>query len=626
MNTFKMKHNTLITKALSITIMLWAFFSAAAQEAKMTASAPGTVGVGQPFQVTFSVNAKPKDFRPPTFKNFNYLGGPFQSQSSSTSFINGQRTSSMNVSFTYQLSCDREGSFRIDPATCIVDGTTLTSNALTITVDKSAQSQQQSRGGNQGGWTQQQTRQNEPVSVNSNSLFVRAKANKSSVYQGEEVIITYSIYSQVQVRQFQIDKLPSNKGFWSEDLTDNSQQVQQHEEIIDGKRYAVYPIHKIALYPQETGTLTLSPINTEVSAIVEVNNSRRRSSGSIFDIFDDPFFSGGGYQVVNKTLKSNSLSINVKPLPNEPTNFSGAVGDFSVKSKTDTKKLKANEALTYTLTISGSGNLMLIDDVKVDFPSTFEAYDPKVNSHLNRSSSGISGSRTFEWVLIPREQGKYEIPSAEFVYFNPKSKSFVTKSTEKFTIEVDKGDGNAVSSVAKNDVKILNSDIEYIKTGNTRLQPAGSHFFGSAAFWILSILPILLTIALFVAMRKVIAMRADVDALNLRRATSKAKKRLRKAEKHLLTGDDENFYIEIYQAIWGYVSDKFTIPVSQLSGETIQENLENRNVAEDVKTKIMQTIEDVDFARFAPGNSTEKMQSIYEQTLQMILDLEKQLK
>lgn len=624
-----MINKTFMTKALPVAVMLWAFFSVSAQEAKMTASAPSTVGVGQPFQVTFSVNAKPKDFKPPVFKSFNYLGGPFQSQSSSTSFINGQRTSSVNVSFTYQLSCDREGSFRIDPASCTVDGTTLTSNALTITVDKSVQSQQQSRGGNQGGWSQQpqqQTRQNEPVSVNANSLFVRARANKSSAYQGEEVIITYSIYSQVQVRQFQIDKLPSNKGFWSEDLTDNSQQIQQHEEVIDGKRYAVYPIHKIALYPQETGTLTLSPINTEVSAIVEVQNTRRRNSGSIFDIFDDPFFSGGGYHVVNKTLKSNSLSINVKPLPGEPADFSGAVGDFSVKSKVDTKKLKANEALTYTLTISGSGNLMLIDNVNIDFPSTFEVYDPKVSSHLNRSGGGISGSRTFEWVLIPREQGKYEIPSAEFVYFNPKSKSFVTKGTETFTIDVAKGDGSTSSSVAKSDVKLLNSDIEYLKLGNPNLKPAGSHFFGGTGFWILMILPILLTVALFIAMRKVIAMRADIDGTNLRRATSKATKRLRKAEKHLQSGDDENFYIEIYQAIWGYVADKFTIPVSQLSGETIQEKLESRNVAEDVKVKIMETIGDVDFARFAPGDSKEKMQSIYERTLQMILDLEKQLK
>ena len=634
MNILKTKtHQNITTRALCFALMLVISVAAVAQNARITASAPNTVSVGQRFNVKFSVNAEHSNFKAPSFKGLNYQGGPFQSHSSSMSFINGKQTSSVDISYTYTLSASSEGKITIGSATCVVEGNTISSNPLTITVEKSAQPQQQQQRQNNGSnaWNQQQPQQQQqttPAGINDKSLFVRAVANKGSAYQGEEVIVTYKLYTQVQVRQFQIDKLPSNKGFWSEDLTDDTKNPQQREEVIDGRRYAVYDIRKIALFPQETGTLTLSPINTEVAAVVQVQ-SNRRQSGSIFDMFfDDPFFGGSQFQVINKELKSNTLSINVKSLPDEPDGYYGAVGDLSVKSSVDTKKLKANEALTYSLTISGKGNLMLIDNVDVDFPPSFEVYDPKISSNIKRTMAGISGSKTFEWVLIPRSEGTYTIPAAKLVYFNPQSKTFITKTTENFDIDVAKGDGTFSNngSTAKNNVKLLNNDIEYIKTSNPSLHKTGQTFFGSPLFWVLFLLPILLATSAVLAYRKIRKDNADIGAVRLRKATKQARKRLRKAEKFLADNDDERFYVEIYQAIWGYVSDKFTIPTSQLSSETIQETLECRNVAPQVIQTIMQTLNDVDFARFAPGDSTSKKQAIYNQALQMILDLENQLK
>ncbi len=603
--------------------------TALAQNARITASAPQTVGVGQQFQVQFNVNAEHSNFKAPSFKGLNTLGGPYTSHSSSTSFINGRRTSSMEISYTYVLSASSEGRFTIGSASCVVDGKTISSEPVTITANKSAGNHNQNNGGGNawGNQRQQAQQPQQSTQITDKSLFVRAIANKSSAYQGEEVIVTYRLYSQVQLRQFQIDKLPSNKGFWSEDLTDESSNPQGREEIVNGQRYAVFDIRKISLFPQETGTLTLSPINTEVSALVQTQRARQQS-GSIFDIFfDDPFFGGSSYQAVNKKLTSNSVSINVKPLPAEPDGYYGAVGDLSVKSSVDTKKLKANEAITYTLTISGKGNLMLIDNVDIQFPPSFEVYDPKITPNIKRTAAGVSGSKTFEWVLIPRSEGKYNIPAAKLIYFNPHSKTYVTKSTESFDIDVAKGDGSVTAAnTAKNNVKLLNNDIEYIKTGGAALHKKGEMFFGSPLFWILFLLPVALAVATVFVVRRINKNNADLGAVRLRKATKQAKKRLRKAEKLLATNDDEQFYVEIYQAIWGYVSDKFTIPTSQLSSETIQDVLEKKNVAENVIQTIMQTIGEVDFARFAPGDSASKKQSIYNQAMQMILDLENQLK
>ncbi len=592
-----------------------------AQEAKMTLRAPNEVSVGQQFAVTYEINARPTDFKTPTFNNFNFLGGPSQSSSSSTQYIHGKMTRTMSVSYTYYLSASAEGTFTIPKATCKVDGVVIESNTAQVKVVTGSGSQQnQTRVQNRYGQRSQQ--QDELVQIDDNTLYVKISANKTNVYQGEEIIVTYRIYTQVNISQYQIDKLPITKGFWTEDLWDNNTQVQQYEETINGKRYLVGEIRRAALFPQESGLLTIEPLQLEVLAQLP---SQRRRTGSIFDLFDDAFFNT--HQSVKKTLVSNALKINVKPLPTPPDNFTGGVGNFSLSAKIDTDKIKANEALTYSLTVSGSGNLMLIDNVDVKFPEVFEVYDPKVIPNIKHSDGGVSGSKTFEWILIPRSQGNYKIPEATLVFFNPQTKSYETRTTQSFNIQVDKGDANAMTAYSsKSDVKLLNSDINYIKTGNPELVKAGDSFFNTLLFWILLVLPVLLAVVVVVYGRKVQESRKDIGSMKLRKATSLAKKRLRRAEAYLTQNDDEKFYIEIYQAIWGYISDKFTIPLSSLSTETVHECLEAKKVDASIVEKILKTLGDVNFARFAPGDSSAKKQGIYEQALQMILDIEKQLK
>ncbi len=613
-----------MNKSLKILVTLLAIsVSLLAQEARMTASAPSTVGVGQQFSVSYEINARPSDFKAPTFRNFNFLGGPSQSSSSSTQVINGQMSRSVSITYTYYLSAPAEGTFTIPAATCKVDGKTITSNTLQIEVDKSApqqQPRQQYQNSRYGGQSQVQE---EPTQIDASTLFVKVSANKTNVYQGEEIIVTYRIYTQVPISQYQIDKLPGNKGFWTEDLWDDNTQVKQYEETINGKRYSVAEIRKASLFPQETGTLTIEPITLEVLAQVQ---APRRRTGSIFDLFDDAFFNTR--QAIKKNLISNSLKIRVKPLPQAPQGFMGAVGNFTIKSSVDTKHIKANDALTYSITLSGSGNLMLIDKIDVRFPKVFEVYDPKITSHIKHNAGGVSGSKIFEWVLIPRTQGNYSIPEATFVYFDPKSDLYVTRTTEGFNITVDKGDANAMTSYSssKNDIKLLNSDINYIKTSDTRLTISKSTFFNSLLFWICMFIPILLCIFIIIYGKKEQASKKDIGSMRLRKATSLAKKRLRKAESYLNQNEDEKFYVEIYQAIWGYISDKFTIPVAQLSTDTVQNILETKSVNTIIVEKILQTLNEVDFARFAPGDSSAKKQGIYEQALQMILDIENQLR
>ncbi len=612
-----MKRRSLII----LSVFMFMASAIVAQEARITLRAPAEVGVGQQFAVTYEVNARPTDFKTPTFNNFNFLGGPSQSSSSSTQIINGNVTRSMTISYTYYLSASAEGTFTIPKATCRVDGRVVESNTAQIKVVKASDSQQQ-RSQGQGRYRQQVQQQDQPTQIDDNTLFVKISANKTNVYQGEEIIITYRIYTQVNISQYQIDKLPINKGFWTEDLGDDNTGVQQYEETINGKRYLVGEIRKAALFPQESGLLTIEPLQLEVLAQLP---SQRRRTGSIFDLFDDAFFNT--HQSVKKTLVSNSLKINVKPLPTPPDNFTGGVGNFSLSAKVDTDKIKANEALTYSLTVSGTGNLMLIDDIDVKFPEVFEVYDPKVVPNIKHSAGGVSGSKTFEWILIPRSQGNYKIPEATLVFFNPQTKSYETKKTQSFNIRVDKGDANAMTAYSsKSDVKLLNSDINYIMTGNPKLTQAKDSFFNTLLFWILLVLPMLLAVAVVVYGRKLQESRKDIGSMKLRKATSLAKKRLRRAEAYLTQNDDEKFYIEIYQAIWGYISDKFTIPLSSLSTETVQECLETKNVDASIVEKILKTLGDVNFARFAPGDSSTKKQGIYEQALQMILDIEKQLK
>lgn len=582
---------------------------------ELTVRAPGRVEVGQRFEVRYEVNAKASDFNGPSFKGFTVLSGPNTSSQQSMSVINGQVTSSFTRGFTYIILADVEGSFSVGGASCTVDGKKITCPGYTIKVEKgSGQSQQSQRQQAYGGYSQRQPASQPATSnnIDNKQLFARASLSKSNPYKGEQVILTYKIYTQVSLQQYQIDKLPGNKGFWSEDLT-KDENVRTYEETIDGRRYMVAEIRRGALFAQETGKLTIEPLNLDVLALVQ---RQRRSTGSIFDFFDDPFFNPT--QAVTKHLSTNNVSVNVKPLPEAPEGFCGAVGSFKANADINTREVKANEAITYRLTITGSGNLMLIDAPQINFPKVFEVYDPQINDNISRTNNGISGSRTFEWILIPRSQGKYDIPGYAFTYFDPKTGKYVSQKTPGMQIEVQKGDPNAMKNVTSNksDVKVLNTDINYIHTGKIRLTDQDSN---SQWFKISCILILLLAYLGIMFIKRRNKQSQDVAGMRLRRATKEARRRLKQAAIHLHSGNDNMFYEEIYKAIWGCLADKYNIELSKLSSETVLQCLAEKQVPQEQQDRIMRTIQDIDFARFAPGDATAKKQQIYDEALETIV-------
>ncbi len=596
-----------------------------AEDIKFYASAPNTVGSGQQFAVTFTVNAAASNFKAPSFKGFSVLSGPNQSSSSSMQIINGKMNQSVSYSFTYYLQAGNEGNYTVAPARITVEGKTYESESISIKVVKSSQganNQQQ-----QQQQSQSQNNQSGGNGVSDNDIFLRANVSNASPYLGEQIIVTYKLYTAVGIAQYSINKLSSNKGFWSEDLNKENDKPKQYKENIKGKQYIVAEIRKVAFFPQESGKLDINPLEVDVIAQIQ---TQRRKTNSIFDFFDDPFSSS--YQNVKKTIRSNNITINAKPLPsaNKPEDFTGAVGTFTFRSEIDKNELKANEAVNLKFTISGRGNIKLIDKLNVNFPTDFETYDPKIIDNINKSDNGVSGTKTFDYLLIPRNQGVYTIKPVTFTYFDLNKGKYVTLSSPEYTIKVSKGDGKqnnvALTSVNQEEIKYIGSDIEHIKTKPMSLYKKGEHFFLSDLFYIILSIPLLLFIIALIIRRKHLKLRSDLALLKNRKATKVANKRLKKAKNYLLTKEKDNFYIEISNALWGYISDKFSIPLAELSMESVNDALKSRNVKDEIVSQFIKTLNNCEFARFAPGDESLTMDKIYKEAIDVISKTENELK
>lgn len=595
------------------------------QNVVMNVKCRSSVPAGQPFQIIFDVNARASNFKMPTLKGLNLINGPSTGFSSSMSIINGQVSQSVSNTFTIVVVAEKEGTANVGVASCTVDGKTVSSRPFSINIEKESP---QSANNQRGGWgqprgqqpqhQQQQQQPQEPAkTIDGNTLFARASINKSNLYQGEEAIIVYKIYTQVPLTQFQIDKLPRNKGFWSEDLSENMTQVKQYSETYNGRQYQVAEIRRGALYPQESGKLNIAPLKTDVVAIVQTRTQRQRT-GTILDFFiDDPFFNIPQQQAVVKSLTSNSINVNVKPLPEAPAGFAGGVGNFNISAKSDLKELHANEAFTYTVTISGRGNLSLLEVPQIDFPKGMEVYEPRVVDNINKGDNGLSGSRTFEWIITPQTPGEYDMPAFEYIYFDPTSGQYVTKQCNKVHIKVSKALNNTAS---KSDVTELNSDIHHIMK-TTKLHKADQTGRIPLWFWITLLAALVASTASVLYARRQQEIAGDEASMRLQRANKLAKKRLRNAEKLLNGGNDEQFYEEIYKALWGGIADKFNIPLSSLSSDTIRQQMDDKKVDETLQQQILETLKDVDFARFAPGDSSTKKHQIYDEAMATITNI-----
>lgn len=590
-----------------------------AQGVEFKASAPAQVIMGKPFQLVYQVNQRAKDLRVPEFVDFDYMAGPFTSQSSSTSFVNGKRTSTFTLTYTYTLMANKEGNFTIQPATIKVDGKEYTSNGVRITVlppDKTpTATTDNSSTGNASATSQQPSRDR------AENIFLRTLVNKTKVHEQEVVLLTYKLYfSNVDVAQFTNNtRLPEFKGFLKQEL--DMGEIQTELEHYDGRNYQTAVLYRTLLFPQRSGDIVIEPAQFE--AVLRVRN--RAQVRSIFDDFFD------SYTTATKALIAPGVTIHVSSLPTgKPVGFSGGVGQFSISSAISDTLLQANEAVTMTLVIQGVGNMKLLKTPVIDWPEGFEVYDPKVTNNFKNTTAGVSGTKVIEYLAIPRAGGTYVIPPVQFSYYDVEDDMYRTLTTEEYTLTINRGVGEESNAtvvnnyVQKEDIQQLGNDIRYIQTKELLLPTSSPHrlmTFGSFTFWMWYILPTILAAVLFIIFRKQIKENADITRMRYKKANKVAQRRLRAAEQLLRQNKKEAFFEEIERAAWTYLSDRLSIPTAQLNKENIAQILCNKGVSEYLVNDILHVLATAEFARYAPS-SDHAMQDIYNDTTRIINQLE----
>ena len=570
-----------------------------------------TVGTGEPFEVSFAVNGNGANFTPPDFRGFQVVGGP--NQSTSMEMINGNTT--VSLSYGYELMAVSEGDFTIGPASIVVDGRRLTSNPIKIKVVKGRASPQNTQ-------TQTQTAPTGGVRPGattdlSKQIFIKALVDKTDVYEGQQITLTYKLFTKLGIEQNANNIAPSLNGFWSEDIKLKPQQL--HIEMYDGQRFGVAELKKTILFPQHSGDLTVDPLGMVFVVQVPV------STGD--DIFDQMF---GGQKQVKYEAKSAPVTIHVKPLPaaGKPDGFAGAVGDFSVVSTIDKTEVKANDALNYKVSITGSGNIKLLQAPNTNFPPDFEKYDPKVSDTVNANENGMSGSRFYNYLLIPRHQGDYTIDPLKFSYFNPATGRYYTLVTKAFQIKVDKGSAQnnvtAFSDADKQDIKMLNKDIRYIKTDTVNLNKAGGDFFGSVWYYILFLIGPVLAYGGYRYRNWLVEANSDIVKVKSRRAGKIAAKHLASAHQQLIANNAKAFYEDLFKGLYGYLSDKLNIQYASLDRETIAAALQARNVSAELVKRLLDTLDLCEMARYAPVTHIAAKE-VFEKAKGIINDIENEI-
>ena len=596
----------------------------------LTVSAKKQVMVGERFQVVFEANAEGKNFSAPSFEGFTVVGGPFTSTSSSFQMVNGSMSHSVKCTYTFALQAYQEGTFRVGSATLNVKGKKVSSEPFDIKVIPDDGSHAApSGGGDAAGQGRSQQNTNDPQ-VSGKDLFLNVIPSKKSVYVGDQVVLTYKIYTKVPVSSLSVERMPSYAGFWTKDISDNSNSLRQNSEYINGIEYTTAEVQKTVIVPQRAGKLTIDPMIIECVAQVRTESNRQRSMDPFEAFFNDPFFNRNIVNV-KKELTSQTLTLEVKSLPEngKPASFAGAVGNYNFKSEIDKTELSTNEAFTLTLTVSGTGNVELLQMPTPVFPPDFEVYDPKVTSSVNPTSNGLSGTKKAEFLVIPRRAGSFTIPAVEFSYFNPANETYQTLQSESYEIKVEKGagsdDGGGIFASNQEDIKYLGSDVRHIMTGDPHLKPTSTVFFGSSAYYVALLALLVLFIVLLFVLKKREQLTKDTAANRNRKADKVARGRLKNAYQYLKAKDQEKFYIEMSQALWGYIADKTGIERSKLSMDTVSETMKAKNVPDELTQQFVDTLNNCEFARFAPGNAEEKMDDLYQRGIDVISKAEKVL-
>ena len=598
-------------------LLLSLSFVTKGQEVVFQGQAQSSVLLGEKFQLVYTLNTTGSDLRLPDLEEFQILMGPSTSKSYSMTSINGVMKQETTLSFTYILKSNKEGRLTIPPASIVVKGEKIMSNPVVINVVKG--DARSAASGDEGAASRE-----EVGNLSSEDLFVTQTLNKSSVYQGEGVVLTTRIYTRLNIDGISDIKQPELSQFVVQDLI-GPEAIQWNVENVNGRTYNVGVYQSKVLLPQKSGKITIEPIDFEF--MVKQRVARRSSS-----IFDDFFESN--QRLVKSRVKSKPLSLTVKSLPTpEPESFTGGVGNFNMKVSLSKDKVKADDGITLTLDVTGEGNLRILEGPKLKFPTDFDIYDPKVSSNLNVSGLGAKGTKTFEYLIIPRHAGSYSIPAIEFSFFNPSDGRYKTVTAGPFNIEVEKGDASSASSAqsfrgsnSREEVKYLGQDIRFIKNSSEGLKPIGSFILGSFSFSLGIIVPLALFVLALLLYRKRMFEDANVHLVKNRKATKIARKRLVAASRFLKEDKKEAFYDEVMRALWGYLSDKLNLPLSELTKDNAKAEMVKHGVDEALSAQFMEVLDNCEFARYAPSAVSGTMADLYQKTMDIISELENQIK
>jgi len=569
------------------------------------------VSVGERFQVTFTLsNADGSNFRQPDFAGFSVLMGP--STMRSTQIINGQMSSS--VSYTYVLQGDKPGKFTINPAKMTVSGSVVQSNSLAITVEKGSTSSQQQQSQGAGNSPRPRSSNTQVADYLKDKLFMRVSVSKRNVYQGEQLVATYKLYykSDVQLAGIKSSKEPALSGFWKYDVDLGTGPATR--ESVNGVAFYSKEIKKTVLIPQQFGELTIDPLEVEYIVALPVNDGWWTT-----------------YQNFPITINSTSEKITVNKLPEpKPSDFTGAVGSLKFTSSLDKTQTKANEPVSLKVTVSGNGNLKLISPPPLNLPKDIQSFDPKQSENTSVTTSGVSGTKTFEYLLIPRREGEYKIAPLSFSYFDLNQKKYVNYQSDEYILHVEKGSGTSSSPVitgaTKEDVEFIGKDILFIKTPKSSIKQESNSFWAGTSFFILAFLPVPLFIFFLIFLAKKKKDLGNRALLRNKRASSVARKHLKQSKKCLSKADEKRFYEALSRALWGYLSDKLSIPLADLTKDKAVMELQKFNLNEDIFNDYFRIIDECEFARFAPSQESQNMKNLYDQAADVISKMEASLK
>lgn len=603
------RKNKYLFFSILITLLAGSVTSLNAQ-VSFKASAPATVVEGEQFRLSYVLNEEGRDLRLPDITGFDILFGPSTSTSFSQRTVNGKTSSERSVTYTYIMMPKKTGTYTIPPASITVNGSNYQSNSIQIEVLPPDQSSSQKAPD-----TGQSSSRS--ATISESDAFIRAILSKNSPYEQEGFTVTFRLYTTLNVVNFGRIQFPEFEGFMVEEV-DLPMNKQLQMERYEGRNYYTADLRRTLLFPQRSGQITIPSGNIEM--VFSVPSGKNVST----------FFGSQEVMVdVKKNMVTNPLTINVKPLPqNRPISYANAVGTFTLEPSINTTKLRADEAITLRLEISGTGNMKLIRNPEIEFPHNFEIYDPVVNNSLNVTTNGLTGVRSIEYMAIPRYEGSYSIPAAEFTFFDLNSNSYKTLTTPEYALEVAKGDPSSVTSsgfVSQQDVRV-EQDIRFLKTYEPVYYSATNFFVGSLAYWMWYLIPLVMLIVFYLINRKRAKENANIALMRNRKANKIAIKRLKLAEKYLKEQNKENFYDEVLRAIWGYFSNKLSIPVANLTKNNIESILSNKGINQDLTQRFMNILDTCEFARYAPAESDAEMETVYQSTVDAIGEMENRLK